>query len=182
LQLSAAELPANWAQWWWWRFNGPARVAASFGGAGIFCVVVLGPQLLAFLGVTWADGLILPWYWSTLLVMALTTVLWVTMALLTKPDPDKMLGDFYERVRPLGWWGRYGREKGKTGNVKPIFKGLGIALVGFAATSLLIQALTEMWFGRYGRGGIEIVVCLMLFIVFRKTSRSFLNFLEQRTN
>ncbi|MDZ4817984.1 MAG: hypothetical protein SGJ20_03325, partial [Planctomycetota bacterium] len=31
MQLSAAELPANWAQWWWWRFNGPARIAASLG-------------------------------------------------------------------------------------------------------------------------------------------------------
>ncbi|MBN9384688.1 MAG: hypothetical protein J0H74_28295 [Chitinophagaceae bacterium] len=179
LQLSAAELPANWAQWWWWRFNGPARVAASFGGAAIFCLVVLGPQLLAFLGVSWAEHLILPWYWSTLLVMALTTVLWVSVALLTKPDPDRLLSAFYERVRPLGWWGPH--ERG-SGNVRPILKGLLVAVVGFAATCMLIQGLTEMWFGRYWRGGAEIVVCLGLFIVFRKTSRSFLHFLEQRTN
>ena len=26
LGLSSAELTANWAQWWWWRFNGPASV------------------------------------------------------------------------------------------------------------------------------------------------------------
>jgi len=185
LQLSAAELPANWAQWWWWRFNGPARIAASFGGAAIFCLVVLGPQLLVFLGWGWAQHLILPWYWSTLLVMALTTVLWVAVALLTKPDPDKLLSDFYERVRPLGWWGSYGRGKGahiKGGNVKPIGKGLGIAVIGFAATSLLIQALTEVWFGRYGAGGVELLVSILLFIVFRRTSRTFLNFLEDRTN
>ena len=50
LQLSAAELPANWAQWWWWRFNGKARLAASFGGGVIFCLVVLLPQLLVWLG------------------------------------------------------------------------------------------------------------------------------------
>jgi len=179
LQLSAAELPANWAQWWWWRFNGPARVAASFGGAVIFCLVVLGPQLLTFLGMGWAEQLMLPWYWSTLLVMALTTVLWVSVALLTKPDPDKMLSAFYERVRPLGWWGPYKRGGG---NVRPIIRGLLVAIVGFAATCMLIQGLTEMWFGRYWRGGIEMVACLGLFIVFRKTSRSFLNFLEQRTN
>jgi Na+/proline symporter len=36
LGLSSAELTANWAQWWWWRFNGPARLAASFGGPLIF--------------------------------------------------------------------------------------------------------------------------------------------------
>ena len=37
-------------QWWWWRFNGKARMAASFGGAGIFCIVVLGPKALYWLG------------------------------------------------------------------------------------------------------------------------------------
>jgi len=182
LQLSAAELPANWAQWWWWRFNGPARVAASFGGAAIFCLVVLGPQLLVFLGLGWAQHLMLPWYWSTLLVMLLTTVLWVAVALLTKPDPDRLLSDFYEKVRPLGWWGSYGRTRVMGGNVKPIGKGLGIAVVGFAATSLLIQGLTEMWFGRYGAGAAELSVSVLLFIIFRRTSRAFLNFLEDRTN
>jgi solute:Na+ symporter, SSS family len=105
LQLSAAELPANWAQWWWWRFNGKARLAASFGGAGIFCLIVLGPKLLTLLGVPWAAGLVIPWWWQTLIVMGLTTALWISVALLTKPDPDEILERFYRRARPLGWWG-----------------------------------------------------------------------------
>ncbi len=105
LQLSAAELPANWAQWWWWRFNGKARVAASFGGAAIFALVVLGPKFLAWAGFSWATALILPWWWSTFLVMSLTTILWVSVALLTKPDPERVLEDFYLRARPLGSWG-----------------------------------------------------------------------------
>ena len=182
LQLSAAELPANWAQWWWWRFNGPARIAASFGGAALFCLVVLGPQLLSWLGMHWADQLVLPWYWSTLLVMGLTTVLWVTVALVTKPDPDRMLDAFYQRVRPLGWWGPYAKARDRRPDVKPIVRGLLVAIAGFAATSLLIQALTEMWFGRYGAGTMELLSSVILFIIFKKTSRSFLDWLEQRTN
>jgi hypothetical protein len=105
LTLSCAELPANWAQWWWWRFNGKARVAASFGGAAIFCVVVLGPKLLGWLGMTWASSLVLPWWWQTFLVMGLTTALWVGVALLTDPDPRPVLDEFYRRARPLGSWG-----------------------------------------------------------------------------
>jgi SSS family solute:Na+ symporter len=105
LQLSAAELPANWAQWWWWRFNGKARIAASFGGAAIFCVVVLGPGALTWLGVNGAEQLNLEWWWQTFLVMGLTTALWVTVALLTEPEPDAVLDSFYRRVRPLGTWG-----------------------------------------------------------------------------
>jgi Na+/proline symporter len=105
LTLSCAELPANWAQWWWWRFNGKARVAASFGGAAIFCIVVLGPKLLTWMGITWAASLVLPWWWQTFLVMGLTTVLWVAVALLTEPDPQPLLDRFYDRARPLGSWG-----------------------------------------------------------------------------
>jgi len=105
LQLSAAELPANWAQWWWWRFNGPARIAASFGGAAIFCLVVLGPEALVWAGISSASALVLPWWWQTFLVMGLTTLLWVAVALLTEPEPQSVLDDFYRRVQPLGSWG-----------------------------------------------------------------------------
>jgi hypothetical protein len=131
--------------------------------------------------VGWAQQLVLPWYWSTLLVMGVTTVLWVTVALLTPPDPDRMLSAFCEKVRPLGWWGPYKKERVSV-DVKPIFRGLLVAVTGFAATSLLIQALTEAWFGRYVAGGLEMLASVVLFIVFRKTSRSFLTFLEERTN
>lgn len=183
LQLSAAELPANWAQWWWWRFNGPARVAASFGGAAIFCIVVLGPKLLYFLGFAEAAQLMLPWYWSTLLVMGLTTVLWVVVALCTKPDPDQLLRTFYQQIHPLGFWKPYREQDDiarSTSDIKPIFRGLGVALIGFAATCFLIQSLTEAWFGNYLNASVEIVASVILFIIFRKTSRSFLALLETR--
>ncbi len=62
--------------------------------------MVLGPKLLAFLNVPWAGSLVMPWYWQTLLVMGLTTVLWVAVALLTKPDPDELLRKFYLQGAP----------------------------------------------------------------------------------
>src|ERR1051325_7390409 len=114
LQLSAAELPANWAQWWWWRFNGKARIAASFGGALIFCVIVLGPKALSLLGVSWAANLSVPWWWQTFLVMGVTTVLWISVALLTEPDPEPLLRQFHERARPLGWWSPFEKSGGTT--------------------------------------------------------------------
>ncbi len=184
LQLSAAELPANWAQWWWWRFNGPARIAASFGGALIFCIVVLGPKMLAFFGIAAAQKMMLPWWWGTLLVMGITTVLWVTVALLTKPDRDKLLNNFYKRVHPLGFWKpfRAKHESAPPGNIiKPIFWGLGVAIIGFAATCLLIQGLTGAWFGYYQTSIIELIISILLFIVFKKTSKKYLDYLALRT-
>ncbi|GAB3904843.1 sodium:solute symporter family transporter [Mucilaginibacter boryungensis] len=184
LQLSAAELPANWAQWWWWRFNGPARMAASFGGAAIFCIVVLVPKLLILLGVTAAQQLVLPWWWQTLLVMGLTTILWIAVALLTPPDPKELLQDFYQKVRPLGFWKPFKLAGSTTSTkeiLKPILRGLWVATIGFAATALLIQGLTEAWFGRYWIAFAAIVTSIILFVVFKKTSKSYLNFLAKHT-
>lgn len=183
LQLSAAELPANWAQWWWWRFNGKARIAASFGGAVIFCLVVLGPKLLAFLGVPWADKLAPEWWWQTFIVMGLTTVLWVTVALLTKPDPEDLLQRFHDRARPLGWWGPFKQETDRAqrvDNLGPIIRGLCVALIGAAATSLFILGLTYAWFGRYGASAFALGTAAFLFFSFVKLTKAFLNFLTSR--
>jgi Na+/proline symporter len=184
LQLSAAELPANWAQWWWWRFNGPARIAASFGGAAIFCVVVLLPKGLSWMHVSWADSLLLPWWWQTLLVMGLTTVLWVTVALLTKPDPEELLDEFYRRVKPFGWWGPYKHLGRTTPSYErlPIAKGIGIAIIGFIATSLLILGLTKLWFGAYVWCIAELGIAALLFYMFRILTKKYLRMLSTHTN
>ena len=183
LQLSAAELPANWAQWWWWRFNGKARIAASFGGALIFCVVVLGPKLLLFLGVTWAERLIPSWWWQTFLVMGLTTVLWVTVALLTKPDPEPLLRKFYRRARPLGCWTPFadaGEQSNQWQNFKPVLRGILVAFCGAIATSLFILGLTQAWFGRFAWSAAAVVSSVVLFLTFSRMAKTYLNFLALR--
>lgn len=183
LSLSAAELPANWAQWWWWRFNGPARIAASFGGAVIFCIVVLGPRLLVYFGIAGAQQLIIPWYWQTLLVMGLTTFLWIIVALLTKPDPASLLQAFYERARPLGFWRPFAASvTGGNGiAVIPIFKGLGIAVLGTTSVSLMILGLTHTWFARYFSGILTLGLALILFVVFWKMAGRYLHQLAEQT-
>ena len=97
LGLSSAELTANWAQWWWWRFNGAARLAASFGGPMIFLL---------------NKFVVFPWYFPSLtgettyqvvfMSMLETLVLWVVVALATKPEPEEVLVAFYKRARPDG--------------------------------------------------------------------------------
>lgn len=181
LQISAAELPANWAQWWWWRFNGPARIAASFGGIIFFAIVVLLPKLLIYLSVDGAEVLILPWWWQTLLVMALTTVLWVLVAIFTKPEPDKLLKAFYERAKPLGLWSRIATTSDhKKRDLVPIFNGMGIAIIGFTATCCLILGLTDLWFARYQGGITLLITSIIAFIAFKILLTKYLNKLSKR--
>lgn len=166
LTLSAAEMPANWAQWWWWRFNGPARLAASFGGAVVFCIVVLGPKLLAWLGVAAASAYELQWWNATFLVMGLTTLLWVGVALATRPEPMECLLEFHRRARPLGWWGPVARlaaardveENMPDGaaptphGLGPILRGLVIAAIGAGASALFIVGLSSLYIDRWQAG------------------------------
>jgi SSS family solute:Na+ symporter len=182
LSLSAAELPANWAQWWWWRFNGPARVAASFGGAAIFCLVVVGPKLLVLGGVSGASVLIIPWYWQTLLVMGITTLLWVVVALVTKPDPEQLLSDFYVRARPLGFWGPFRKLAAAEvkGSAGPVLTGLLIAVLGASAVALFILGFTHAWFARYLTSVIVLAIAALVFIAFWKMAQRYLRYLELR--
>ena len=164
-------------------FNADNDLAASFGGAAIFCIVVLGPQLLSYLQVPWAAQLMLPWWWQTLVVMGLTTVLWVSVALLTPPDPPELLRSFYERARPLGWWQHYKLHSitALRGNaVKPIFRGIMIAILGFAATSMLITGLTQAWFARYWQSVMLLLASALLFFIFRKMANTYLSWLANR--
>jgi Na+/proline symporter len=190
LQLSSAELPANWAQWWWWRFNSRARLAASFGGAAIFGLVVLLPPVLVRLGLGWAGALLLPWWWQTFLVMGLTTVLWVSVALLTQPDSPAVLENFYRRAHPLGSWGPVRRRvegSNPAGSdrerAKPEYRllagGLALAGLGFAATSCLILGLSGVYLGEIRAAGL-LAAAAALFFVFARRLRGYFAALEHR--
>lgn len=182
LQISAAELPANWAQWWWWRFNGKARIAASFGGFLFFIIVVLIPQLLIRLGIDWAHALIIPWWWQTVLIIALTTILWVAVALVTKPESEEKLSSFYNKALPFGWWRHYKLPQHKIMNreIKPIFQGITIAVIGFAATCCTILGLSDLWFAKYSSGSILLATSVILFVIFKISLGKYLDILQKR--
>jgi len=144
LGLSSAELTANWGQWWWWRFNGKARLAASFGGPAIFLLnkyVVFGRWIKLETDVE---------YVVVFSSMALTCVLWVAVALLTKPEPKETLLEFYRRARPPGWWGPIAREAGESAaGPRPILTGLGLAALGAVAVAAGTIAFSALYIARW---------------------------------
>jgi solute:Na+ symporter, SSS family len=144
LGLSSAELSANWGQWWWWRFNGKARLAASFGGP----VVFLLNKYLVF--AYWIDaGQDAP-YVIVLSSIALTCLLWIAVALSTKPEPEEKLLAFYRDARPMGWWGPIAvKVDGASGGGAPIARGLFIALIGAIAVGGGVIGFSGLYVGRW---------------------------------
>ncbi len=102
-----------WAlRWYWWRVNAWAEISAMVAS------LILANGLLIINGLT-AIGLgnnVIIEYWSVLYtedyyliravyILIITTIVWVIVAFVTKPDDDSKLESFYKLVRPGGWWG-----------------------------------------------------------------------------
>lgn len=99
-------------RWYWWRVNAWAEIG-SMAGSLIIANGSIWASLLLSIGVL-SEGTaatISRFYTSEFdMIRAVTillscTLIWITIALLTKPDDPEVLEKFYRRVRPGGWWG-----------------------------------------------------------------------------
>jgi len=96
---------SNVLKWYWWRFNG----YGYFWGmvAGIVSALALPPlvgkvplvqHLLAVYSINLDVSVVFP------MVLALSLAGCFAGTLLTRPEDDEVLKDFYRRVRPWGFW------------------------------------------------------------------------------
>jgi Na+/proline symporter len=164
LGLSSAELTANWAQWWWWRFNGKARLAASFGGPLIF----LFNQFVVFRYVVHAGADAV--YLVVLVSMAATCILWVAVAWFTAPESPERLVEFYRRARPMGWWGPVAARAGlQPAGARPILRGFGVAALGAVMVGSAIIALSCAYIARWGVAITAAAISVASGLLFRAT-------------
>jgi len=99
-------------RWYWWRVNAWAEISAILGSF-IFANGFMWIRVLEGLGLLSESALtVMQTFYSepydmvrAVSILVMCTLIWVVVALLTKPDPNSKLIAFYERVRPGGWWG-----------------------------------------------------------------------------
>jgi Na+/proline symporter len=99
---------SNVLKWYWWRFNGYGYFWGMI--TGITAALVLAfPGLLGNLAITQAFLRKYPVNLDVTIVFPLVLAISLTGCLLgtllTKPESDEVLMDFYRRVRPWGFWG-----------------------------------------------------------------------------
>jgi len=155
--LSAAELSANWAQWWWWRFNGWGRVAASFGGGSFY---------LAFALLRPAT----PWWNRMFASMAVSTVLWIAASLVTAPESRDLLVAFYRRAQPLGSWAPIRKLAGELPPAaqggRPILLGILLGVCGALAVMAYIVGISRFYVGDYSTGSLLLAAMAVLGVAF----------------
>jgi hypothetical protein len=70
------------------------------------------------------------WGVKILLIVAVTTIVWVAVTFLTPPDDKDKLLAFYQKVRPGGFWGPVAHANGRSYGLQVYpFLGWGLALV-----------------------------------------------------
>ncbi len=97
---------SNVLKWYWWRFNGfgyfwgmVAGIASALALPSLIAKVPLVQHLLAADSINMDVSIVFP------LVLVLSLIGCFAGTLLTKPEDDEVLKDFYRRVRPWGLWG-----------------------------------------------------------------------------
>ena len=81
-------------RWFWWRINAWSEVSAMITAA----LVSLFLQLV----LKWDSDKPRDFAYLMLVTVAITTVVWVTVTMLTPAEPIEKLSAFYKRVRPEG--------------------------------------------------------------------------------
>ena len=83
-------------RWYWWRINAWSEISAMIASfvVSTICFQVVPGRFAK--GDPNADATIM------LITVAVSTVIWLAVTFLTKPEPDSVLDSFYRRVRPGG--------------------------------------------------------------------------------
>nr|MBS0037176.1 Na+:solute symporter [Saprospiraceae bacterium] len=146
-------------RWFWWRINAISEIAAmgvSFVVAILLTVTL--PEYFEF----WAE---MSDHYRLLVGVSITTVGWVSVALLTRPESDETLLGFIEKVRPhLFGFGRVLRRNGLT---RDDFKTSSFSRelsAMFAGVFMVYAALFGTGFWIYGMW-LQAVVATLVFSV-----------------
>ena len=81
-------------RWFWWRINAWSEVSAMAAAAAA--------SLYLQLALRWDSDRPRDFAWIMIVTVAMTSVVWLMVTMLTKPESDGTLAAFYRRVRPHG--------------------------------------------------------------------------------
>lgn len=86
-------------RWFWWRINAWSEITAMFA-SGIVSLILTIPSVNHYLFDA-TDG-ILPSWAKFLIVVGVTSVVWLVATFITKPEDDDVLRSFYKKTQPGG--------------------------------------------------------------------------------
>ena len=154
-------------RWYWWRINAWSEISAMIAS------FVVSVTALTMLKARMPAGSPLVQSYAMLITVAISTVTWLAVTMLTAPEPDEKLEAFYQRVRPGGpGWRRIAARLGYAGETIP---GGALAwtnwLAGIVAVYASLFGIGKIVFGEMGRGVLLLILAAAAFAWIAKAFR-----------
>jgi len=86
-------------RWFWWRINAWSEITAMFA-SGIVSLILTIPSVEFYLFDA-AEGLMPTWA-KFIIVVAITSAIWIVSTFVTKPESKEVLYNFYKKTQPGG--------------------------------------------------------------------------------
>jgi solute:Na+ symporter, SSS family len=107
LQIGAGTGTVYILRWYWWRINAWSEISAMLTALFATVALNLDSVWMSLLGRPnlFTGSATVQFAKNTLFTTLLTTLVWVIVTLLTRPEPAAVLASFYRKVRPdaRGW-------------------------------------------------------------------------------
>lgn len=86
-------------RWFWWRINAWSEISAMISSG------VISLLFIHYNDVLFGEGNPLPTWSNFPLVVLITSVIWISITFLTKPEKQETLENFYKKIQPsnIGW-------------------------------------------------------------------------------
>jgi Na+/proline symporter len=151
LQIGAGTGLIFLLRWFWWRINAWSELSAMIISFIVAVYFTLVHEALGFPAMHASLKLVLG--------VAITTVVWLTVTLLTPPTDRATLQAFYDRIRPFnhGW-----RRAVQTGPTEGRFT--AAMLCWFLGCAVVYAALFGTGFALYGRASLA-AVCFVIVVI-----------------
>jgi Na+/proline symporter len=160
-------------RWYWWRINAWSEISAMVASLVVSVVLWFGAGLNPDDPEEWA--------WIMLATVGVSTIVWVAVTFLTRPEEDRVLRRFYLKVRPGGrGWRRVASGLGLGG--EPVDGGpLNWTnwVAGVTSVYASLFGVGQIIFGVTGRGVALLLVALVCFVWIGRNLRPSRTSMEQ---
>ncbi len=152
-------------RWFWWRINAWSEVSAMLSA---FVV-----SLLLEFGFNMSSDNALDFAHIVLITTAITSIVWLLVTYLTKPEPDEILIPFYRKVRPSArMWGPIAEKVKDVLPQKDDLFNLSNWLFGCLLIYMTLFGFGKMLFGEYLIGSLFLCVAVVSFAaIYRNLSK-----------
>ncbi|MCH7612031.1 MAG: Na+:solute symporter [Candidatus Marinimicrobia bacterium] len=127
-------------RWFWWRINAWTEISALLTSIIITIILEIiawqqtianGKSYLLFNETPILFGIPIQVHHKLMIIVPTAIIVWLIVTFITKPEPEATLRNFYLRVQPGGYWGKFAKHT----TMKPVTEGFffnwiaGIALI-----------------------------------------------------